>query len=776
VTSRRRSQRLREGRGSEAGFVAPSAARLNPPRARGDAAIRSRLTTRLVAERPRLVLLVAPPGFGKTTLLTQWAAQDPRPFAWLLADEQDDDPTALWTDIAAAVAASMNEVLSEQQARAIAGDPDPGQTLGGKLEAAGTEIVVVIDEYAHIHSPRCHDALFRFVERGPPNVEMAIASRREPPFPLARLRASGEVLDLRVSDLRFTLEESERFLNETLQLDLEPRYVRVLHDRTEGWPAGMYLAHFGLRSAATNGAPDAPAAARPARAVDTRFLRGFGASNRYVADYLNQEVLAGQDEETLDFMLRTSVVALVSASLADALTERHDSATRLVELEQANVFIEPLDDNREWYRYHALLRELLLAELSRRSPDEVPVLHVRASEWHERNGNVELAVSHALSAGDLDRAARLIGENYLSRIVWGRAATVEGWLQRIGDDAVEADARLGVAKAWSLHFLGRHDEAARALAAAQRAGVDGALPDGASSLEVTAALMEAAFASGDVARMLDGAGLAFEREADRQSDWRAGVHVLQGMALVRAGRFADADPYLEKGVELAHEARMHMAEIGARALRAQASLELGRLNRALREARAAVAIARRRSMERTLAGTFASSVLAGALLSVGRPREADTVLAIPLDDVRGLNEPFVLVQYLVALAATQQALGRTAVAAALFDEAKAVVEAMPDPGDLRRVVEHAARPARRSGSRLGQDLTARETEVLGLLAAGLTSREAAGRLFVTFNTVHSHIRTIYRKLGVASRREAIGRARELGVAPTEERVKRHSPG
>jgi LuxR family transcriptional regulator, maltose regulon positive regulatory protein len=776
VTSRRRSQRLREGRGSEAGFVAPSAARLNPPRARGDAAIRSRLTTRLVAERPRLVLLVAPPGFGKTTLLTQWAAQDPRPFAWLLADEQDDDPTALWTDIAAAVAASMNEVLSEQQARAIAGDPDPGQTLGGKLEAAGTEIVVVIDEYAHIHSPRCHEALFRFVERGPPNVEMAIASRREPPFPLARLRASGEVLDLRVSDLRFTLEESERFLNETLQLDLEPRYVRVLHDRTEGWPAGMYLAHFGLRSAATNGAPDAPAAARPARAVDTRFLRGFGASNRYVADYLNQEVLAGQDEATLDFMLKTSVVALVSASLADALTERHDSATRLVELEQANVFIEPLDDNREWYRYHALLRELLLAELSRRSPDEVPALHVRASEWHERTGDVERAVSHALSAGDADRAARLIGENYLSRIEWGRAATVDGWLQRIGDDVIQADARLGIARAWTLHFLGRHAEAAEALAAAQGARPEGVVPDGSSNVELATMLMDAAFSGEDVSRMLNGATAAFARESGDRSRWQATVHVLLGLALVRSGRFAEADPYLVKGEDLARRSRLPMDEIGARSLRARVALELGRPDRALTQARAAMALARRRAMETSHSGALALAVLGATLVSVGRPAEAEATLRTHEEEVRRLQEQFVPADFLLALAQAHHALGRTAVAAQFFDEVEEIVESMPDPGDLRRRVREARRRTLRKGARAGEALTERELEVLRLLTAGLTAREAANQLFVTFNTVHSHVRTIYRKLGVGSRPEAIARGRELGVAPTEERVKRHSPG
>src|SRR5262245_31775780 len=232
---------------------------------------------RLVDERPRLVLLIAPPGFGKTTLLAQWAELDPRPFAWLLVDDQDNDPTAMWTYIAAAVAASADDQLDEQRARAIAADPDPGATLARELEASGGEIVIAIDDYFQIESPHCHESLYRFIERAPRNVVVAIASRVEPPFPLARLRANGEVLDLRVADLRFTPEESERLLNETLRLGLEPGFVRALHERTEGWPAGMFLAHFGLRSARDQADGDPSRARANPSVVGTRFIRGFGA-------------------------------------------------------------------------------------------------------------------------------------------------------------------------------------------------------------------------------------------------------------------------------------------------------------------------------------------------------------------------------------------------------------------------------------------------------------------------------------------------------------------
>jgi LuxR family transcriptional regulator, maltose regulon positive regulatory protein len=762
---RRSARRLRGGTGTPGGFPTPSSAKLQPFRARKDAALRARLTARLVEERPRLVLLVGPPGFGKTTLLAQWAALDPRPFAWLLADDEDNDPAVMWTYIAAAIAKSADDHLDEERLQAIGGDPDPGATLANELEQSGHEIVIAIDDYFQIESERCHDSLVRFIERAPPNVEIAIISRMAPPLPLARLRASGEVLELGVADLRFTLEESERFLNETLRMDLEPSVARALHDRTEGWPAGIYLAHFGLRSARDKATRDAPAATASATAVGTRFVQGFGASNRYVADYLNEEVLARLDEESLGFMLRTSVVRYVSAGLADALTERHDSAGRLIDLERANVFIEPLDDNREWYRYHVLLRELLLRELRRRWPDEEPRLHARASAWFEREGDAERAVGHAISAGDTERAARLIGESYVARIEWGRAATVEGWLRRLGDDVVEADGRLGVAKAWTLHFLGRHDEAARALAAARRAEPEGVLPDGTSSIEVAATMMDAAFPEGDVSRMLEAARKAFLHESERPTEWRIAAHVLLGLALVRAGRFAEAEPYLAKGEDLARQARRRMDEIGARALRARVALELGRPDRALKRARAAVNVARLSAMEATHSNALATAVLGDTLVSVGRPAEAETTLVQHLDYVRALYEPFVLAEFLLALARARQALGRTALAARTFDEVEEIIQAMPDAGDLRRSLREARR---RKGPRPGEDLTAREIEVLRLLAAGLTSREAADRLFVSFNTVHSHVRTIYRKLGVGSRREAIARARQMGLTDAVE--------
>jgi LuxR family transcriptional regulator, maltose regulon positive regulatory protein len=713
----------------------------------------------LVEARPRLVLLVAPPGFGKSTLLAEWAERDQRPFAWLLADEQDDDPTVLWTYMAAAVANALDEEMANERIRGIARDEAPEATLAQELETSGREIVIAIDDCFQIRDDRSHAALFRFIELAPSNVEIAIASRVDPPFPLARLRASGDVLELRAPDLRFTLDESRRLLNQSLSLDLDPQLVRKLHDRTEGWPAGLYLAHLGIRSATDR----------------AKFVRRFGASNRYVGDYLNEQILASLDEETLRFMLRTSVADRISGPLADALTDREDSAERLAKLEQANVFLQPLDETSEWFRYHSLLRELLHIELRRRWPAEERVLHSVASEWFEQAGDADRAVSHAIDAGDVDDAARLIGANYLHRIEWGRIATVEGWLRRLGDDVVENDGRLAVVKVWTMHFLGRHDEADRALEAAERAAPAGPLPDGASSLESTIALVHAAFPGGDVGHMLAGAQRAFELESARQSPWRVSVHVMLGLALVRAGRFAEAGRYLTKGQELAHRERMRMDEVGARALLARVAFETGDHELALERARRAVALAARSAMTRAHSGALARTVLGMTLMAMGRAAEAEAILSGAVRDVRAMREPFVIADLMLALGRAQHALGRTADAGRCLAEAERIIEDMPDPGDLRRTWREATRRIVRRGVRPGEDLTDRELEVLRLVAAGLSTRESAGRLFVSFNTVHTHLRTIYQKLGVGSRAEAISRASEMGLL-TDGSQRNKSPG
>ena len=306
------------------------------------------------------------------------------------------------------------------------------------------------------------------------------------------------------------------------------------------------------------------------------FVETFGASNRHVIDYLTEQILMALDPDTLRFMLATAIVDTVCGSLADAITGESGSAQRLIELEHANVFITPLDDRREWYRYHHLLAELLLIELERRHPDRIPLFRQRAAVWYADHELPDRAVRHAIAAGDIELATRVISESYLNFLELGRTATILGWLESIPEDAIESDRRLGVVKAWTMHFLGRHEEGNASLAAAIAApAAPGPLPDGASSIDATAALMGAAFPGGDAGRMLASARRAFEYEAGRESPWRTTVHVLLGFALARCGRWEEAREPLRIGADLAMGTGMWMDAVGARSLLGWVEVETG---------------------------------------------------------------------------------------------------------------------------------------------------------------------------------------------------------
>ena len=721
--------------------------RLHAPRLRSDTIRRRHLTDALCRARPDLVLIVASPGFGKTSLLADWGTCDRRQFAWLSIDPSDDDPTVLWAYIAAAVARAAGVKRRPDELIALAREPDPVDAVLRMVADTQREIVLVLDDYHQLNNPVCHDSIARLIARAPTTMQVVIASRVDPPFPVARLRASGELIEMGVNDLRFSTEECEALLNGRLELGLDRRAVAVLGQRTEGWPAGLYLAYLSLRAAKDRDA----------------FIDRFGATNRHVGDYLTEQVLRALEPDELRFMLATSVVDEMSGPLADVLTEGSGSAERLVELERANVFLTPLDDRREWYRYHHLLGELLRLELRRTDPDRERQLHRRASTWFEGAGDADRAIRHAIAGGDYDRAARHISASYLKALELGRIGTVAEWIELMGDQQVAADARLSIVKAWIMHFMGLHDEATAALAAAQASSYDGVLPDGASSVDASAALMGAAFPGGDVGRMLANARRAFELESHAGSPWRTTVHVLLGFALVRDGAFAEADRYLELGAELAVRHGMWMDAVGAQTLRGRVAIESGRSDVAERFARGAVDLADQHGVAPTASGAFAKAVLGSVLVQNGDPAQGAAYLDDAMDGVRLLREPLPLAETLLAVTQARRALGQRHEAIRSFEEADGLIDAMPDPGYLATTRRAVARDLLGHPPAPGEPLSARELDVLRLLAQGLSKREVAGQLFVSYNTVHSHVRSIYRKLGVATRADAVDRAHEQGL-------------
>ncbi|HEY7131367.1 MAG TPA: LuxR C-terminal-related transcriptional regulator [Candidatus Limnocylindrales bacterium] len=705
---------------------------------------RARLTSLLRAARPILTLIVAPPGFGKTSLLADWAAADPRTFAWVTIEPQDNDQRVLWTYLGAALAGAIGGSGSVDRFVRFAQDADPAAVVAHELESVDAEIVLVLDDYFLLESDDAHDTVIRFAELAPPNVQVVIATRATPPLPIARLRATGDLVELRAQDLAFTMDETDDFLNGSLELELEPDAVGVLHQRTEGWPAGLYLAYLSMR--------DSP------ERLD--FVATFGASNRHVIDYLTEQVLMALEPDTLRFMLTTSIVDTICGPLADAITGDTGGAQVLSEMEQANVFITPLDERREWYRYHLLLAELLRLELGRRQPDRIALLHQRAAHWYAAGGDSDRAIRHSIAAGDIDLAARVIGESYLQLLEMGRIATIVGWLAALGPDAIEADRRLGVVSAWTMHFLGRHDEGNAALAAAIRAPGGDPMPDGSASIDSTAALIGAAFPGDDAATMVSSARRAYRFEGDRDTAWRNTVRVMLGFALARVGEFEEAREHLERGGAQAAEAGMWMDAVGARSLLARCELEIGDPARAEAFGREAVEIGEEHGLASTPTQAYARAMLGAILVRRGDPETGGEILARSLPAIRALGEPLAVAESLIALGQARRMTGRVEEANGLLHEADAIIDRARDPGYLV-TLRRAAGPG--GQTHMAEPLSRRELEVLGELAGGASKREAADHLYVSFNTVHSHVRSIYRKLDVHSMPAAVDAAREQGL-------------
>lgn len=725
--------------------------KLRVPRTRSSTIERAELLGRLSSHRGP-VLVVAPPGFGKSTLLGQWWGSARLPLAWVSLDAADNDPMLFWNYVVAALQAVEPGVPLTPPA-GILGEQDFVDAvvprLLNELASLETDVALVLDDYHVITSSACHRSVELFLTREPANVHIVVSSRVDPPFPVGTLRARGELLELREADLAFTAQETRRFLNDSFGLGLSPRAAMALHERAEGWPAGLYLAYLSLRD---EGDRD-------------RAVAGFGGSTRHVSDYFKEVALDVLAAPVRDFLVETSILERMSGPLCDATTGRSGSAELLIELERGNLFLTALDDHREWYRYHHLFADLLRAELRRRPTERRRELHRHAFAWLADAGRVGEAIRHAVEAEEIETAIRLVAENYLSTIEWGGYATVARWLEAFPRRAVTGDARLSVVEAWVASFQGRRDAALAALQNAFDAGHEGALPDGTSSIEATGALLRAGFPWGNVGEMLTAARRAFELEGHRESMWRVTVHVQLGWALALAGCAEEARPLLERGAVLAPRTEQWLNAIGADCLLAYVDLEAGDTDSAERWARRAVDVVESQGLADTGTGAWAAATLGAVLARGAEPEEGERLLTIGIDRMRAGSEPVLVTQVLLALTDVLAARGRTDEARRTLGEAKEIIDACVDPGVFadrwdevsRRLATNARSPAD------GTELTKREMEILRMLPTRLSQREIGRRLFVSYNTVHSHIRSIYLKLGVSSRVDAVARAREQGL-------------
>ncbi len=433
------------------------ATKLYIPPARPELVARPRLIERLNAGLHRkLTLISAPAGFGKTTLVSEWVAGCERPAAWLSLDEGDNDPIRFLTYLVTAL-----ETIAARQSPAgnfgagvmrVLQAPQPGlpetllTTLLNEITASPVNFVLVLDDYHVIDAQAVDKALTFLLEHLPPQMHLVIATREDPQLPLARLRARGQLIELRAADLRFTPTEAAEFLNRMMGLNLRDADIAALEARTEGWIAGLQLAALSMQG----------------REDIASFIQAFTGSHRFVLDYLVEEVLQHQSEHIRSFLLQTAILDRLCAPLCNAVTDREDGKEMLDILERSNLFLIPLDDKRQWYRYHHLFAEVLQAHLMEAQPDRVATLHGQASAWYERNGLRSDAIRHALAAKDFERAAGLIELAWPATEDYSiQPATWLGWVKTLPEDLVRARPVLNVGYAYAL--LGRGEiEAAEA--------------------------------------------------------------------------------------------------------------------------------------------------------------------------------------------------------------------------------------------------------------------------------------------------------------------------
>ncbi|MGV9803745.1 LuxR C-terminal-related transcriptional regulator [Mycobacterium sp. NPDC003449] len=705
-----------------------------------------------VGLRRKVTLLSAPAGWGKTTLLAQWAsaADETHRFSWLSLDPSDNDPVWFWMYVVAALQ-KANPGVGTRAVELLAVGADPMQvvlpTLLNDLHATASPMVLVLDDYHLVVNQAVHDQMAFVIGHLPVNFHVVLATRSDPPLPLARLRARAELVEMRSNDLRFGTVEAGCLLNDVLGLGLGSADIQFLQRRTEGWVAGLYLAALSL-----------------AGPGDTASLiKMFAGDNRHIVDYLMVEVLDQQPAQLRSFLLRTSVLGRLSGTLCDAVLQTSDSASILERIERENLFVVPLDMSRRWYRYHHLFAELLRAELHRSEPDLVAGLHRRAAAWFEAEGLVDEAVRHLVAAGDIEQSADLIASDWVDEFNAGGLTTISGWLDLLPDQTVSADPRLSAIRAWIALNTGHFDDAHEWIAAVEAAG-DAAGPQLVVLREVHA------FKKGHVATALDAARRAVASDFEDAPQARSAAYCIYGAALYFSDRVDEAQPIFRRAAQLAENLGNHGDRRYALGYLAMISAHHGQL------AAAEELIRRATGSTKELAdGEHFVDMMVSLATAIILDMRGDAVAAA---DAAGIAVRLAhkgagtleVVKALLTQADIHNHLGDRQTATASRNEAGALLHGGVDTDIAQRFSPHTdlramGNPVSTStrAQPVREELTPKELEVVGLLATRLSRREIGQRLYVSLNTVKTHQRALYRKLGVQDRRAAVKRARDLGL-------------
>jgi LuxR family transcriptional regulator, maltose regulon positive regulatory protein len=728
--------------------------KLSPPVLRKGIVARRALMEEFRSHPGPLVSVFAAPGYGKTTLLAQWARGDSRPFAWVALEDKDNDPNVLLAYIALAL--DRIESIDHGVFDSIA---SPGSVIHGSalprvssvLAHMASPFVLILDDVHVLHRHSALDVLHVLIEQMPEGSRIVLSGRSEPHLSVARLRIQGGVMDVGRRELQMNGTEAQELLRGA-DVELPPSEVDDLVRKTEGWPAGLYMA----------------ALAFTARGPGVREPVAFTGEDWLVADYLRSEVLSALPSDEVAFLTRTAVLARMSGPLCDWILESKDSGDTLQAIERSNLFLIPLDRRREWYRYHHLFRDLLLSELEHREPGRRTRLLGRAADWCEANVRLESALGYAQAAGDVDRVARLISICGIDAYQRGLGATVEGWLEWLDrHGSIEQYPPAATLAAWLMALRGRPAEADRWADAAQRGSFDGPAPDGSPSIEPWLAMLRALQCRNGLDQMRADAELALRTIAPA-SGWRPTALFLLGMSHRLGGSIDEADSLFADAAEEAHRLGSPQGSVSIVSERVLIAIERQDWEEAERLAERARALVSRFRVEDEVIATLlyaASARIAqhrGDVISarenLARARRVRSQITHALS--------FFAVQTLVELARSHIVISDATGARTILRDADQILRRRPDlrplfkehVADLNGQLEHMR------GKAVGVSaLTAAELRLLPYLPTHLTFREIGARLYVSPHTVKSQAIAVYRKLGATSRSGAIERAKNVGL-------------
>jgi LuxR family maltose regulon positive regulatory protein len=709
---------------------------------------RSALIDRLVRDDARpIVSVVAPAGYGKTTLLSQWAERDGQAFAWVSVDEADNDPKVLLTYVAEALNAV--EPIGRQVFAALASPQSsvPGSVvprLGAAFSSMTSPVALVLDDVHLLRNSECRVALSVLADHVPAQARLVLAGRADPPLRIARLRAEGRITEIGPADLTLSAAEAVALLR-AAGVVLGDDDVAELHRRTEGWPVGLYLAALSLRAGG----------ALPGAAAS------FGGDDLFVAEYVESEFLERISSRQRAFLTRTAVLERMSGPLCEAVLDVPGSGAALADLARSNLLLVPLDRRGQWYRYHHLFRDMLLAELERLEPGLIPVLRRRAADWCLRSGLAEEALEYLMAATAVDEAARLVAELCVPVYRQGRTATLERWFLWLEEhDGVNPMA--AVAAALTAAQTGRPAEAERWADSVDRWQYGDAARASDPAAEAWAAVVRALMCRHGIERMRADADEAARRLA------AAGIvapaaPALQGLARLLSGDVDGADAFFEKGLAIGEVGAIDTltALLCERCLLAMARSQWDLAEKFAAEARAAL-------LRAEAEDPLVSAVTARMAIHRGDIPAArqELVNAQRLRHLLTYASPHLAVQARIELIRVHLALADLAGARTLMGEIDEVLRRRPGLGTLVGEVKALrARLAREHGPSVpgASALTAAELRLLPIVATHLSVPEIAAELVLSPHTIKSQMRSIYRKLDSSTRTQTVTRARELGL-------------